>query len=250
MNKILRKIFIIVVILVAIWAIIFGINCMKFSKGKTPIFMKKKELSDLYNMKSFVMTDKDGNEQSVTSEMYYGIGYEIHYNIDVYTNEVIKGYLYLFKNKVKESFFNTSEISKEAKKNYEDMLYNEEIIKKSDAQYIIIDSLMMFDDGGSYYLTYYEINLQNNLIEKKQNYCNKELSASYYEKVMTSYMGKVLETRQIDQDQHNKIESLLKKILENKFENNTNLFYIKLKTKDREARLSEQDMNEFLDIIK
>lgn len=110
----------------------------------------------------------------------------------------------------------------------------------------------MLNDGGLHQKQYYEIDLVNNIIEKKEDYCNKDLSLTDNERISSSYIGKVLKSVKINEKQHQEIEKMFEKLLESEQKaepNKTFIYERKLKYKDKAVDISEEDFNKFLNKI-
>lgn len=135
----------------------------------------------------------------------------------------------------------------------------EHITERDSSKYILFDGkkCYMLNDGGTHIEQYYEIDLINNIIEKKENYNCKNTHGDYgngilslYMQLKESYIGKTLEIKKINQNQNEDIKKLLDQII-NKGEP---IDYMQghpniLKSSDKKVKASDEDFNKFLSLI-
>ncbi len=90
MNKAIKKIFFVCILVIVFWIAIFVINYIKCINLKPPILMGETIIKTIILRK-----DTDGNEHSSVPHEYYGIGYRMESEIDK-NNEIIINKMYLF----------------------------------------------------------------------------------------------------------------------------------------------------------
>ena len=123
----------------------------------------------------------------------------------------------------------------------------------SDSKYIVTtDSafMTMLDDGGSYRNTYYEINLSENIIKKKEDNYNKNLSDSLLKRNIETYEGKVLSKQEINSEQNNRLRELFDYIVNDVTDRrNINTSYYLSSENKSKIEMTDEEKEEFIDII-
>ena len=147
-------------------------------------------------------------------------------------------------------------VHKEKSTTRSDIIKQEEvdnISENKESDYIIIDGKThkALNDGGSYEFQYYEIDFKNNIIAKKEWNLNKDMSLSLFRTITTSYTGKLIESKIINQNQSDKVKKILEQIIENDImPDYTHSYPNILSNINRDVAISEKELNEFLSIIK
>lgn len=91
MKKYIKKICMILLIVLFMWLIIFFTNYIKCIKLKKPILMQADYVKSIE-----IYKDKNGNEYSINTIHFKGLGYKIDNSINIKTEETIRNKMYLF----------------------------------------------------------------------------------------------------------------------------------------------------------
>lgn len=75
--------------------------------------------------------------------------------------------------------------------------------------------MTMQNDGGTHSNSYYEINLNKNTVEKRQDYKYKNLDASSLERLEKSYQGELIYGKKLKKEECEDLKTLFDSILQN-----------------------------------